>query len=56
MWWGDFLRDPVVKTLPSNITGVGSIPGQGAKIPDASQLRNQNMKQKQYCKKLNKDF
>ena len=53
---GYFPRGPVVKTLPSNIRGVGSIPGQGAKIPDASQLRNQNMKQKQYCNKFNKDF
>ena len=33
---------PVVKTLPSNAGGVGSIPGQGAKIAHAS--KNQNIK------------
>ena len=27
---------PVVKTLPSNAGGVGSVPGQGAKILHAS--------------------
>ena len=36
--------------------GVGSIPGQGAKIPHASGPKNQNIKQKQYCNKFNKDF
>jgi len=36
--WG-----PGVKTLPSNTGTVGSIPGQGVKIPQ----RNQNMKEKQ---------
>ena len=30
---GDFPGGPMVKTLPSNSAGVGSIPGQGAKIP-----------------------
>ena len=30
---GDFPVGPMVKTLPSNAGGVGSIPGQGAKIP-----------------------
>ena len=34
---GDFPGSPVVKTLPSNAGGVGSIPGWGAKIPHASQ-------------------
>ena len=29
---------PVVKTLPSNAGGAGSIPGRGAKIPHASWL------------------
>ena len=33
-----------------------SIPGQGAKIPHASPPRNQNIKQKQYCNKCNKDL
>ena len=30
---GDVPGGPMVKTLPSNAGGVGSIPGQGAKIP-----------------------
>ena len=30
---GDFPGGPMVKTLPSNAAGVGSITGQGAKIP-----------------------
>ena len=47
----------MVKTLPSNTGGAGSIPGWGAKIPHASQPKNQkNIKQKQYCNKFNKDF
>ena len=33
---GDFPGGPVVKTLPSNAWGAGSIPGQGAMIPHAS--------------------
>ena len=32
---GDFAGGPVVKTLPSNAGGAGSIPGWGAKIPQA---------------------
>jgi hypothetical protein len=35
---------------------VGLIPGGGAKIPHVSWPINQNIKQKQYCKKFNKDF
>ena len=31
----DFSHCPVVKTLPSNAGGAGSIPGQGAKFPHA---------------------
>ena len=46
----------MVKTLPSNARGVGSSPGQGAKIPHGSQPKNQNVKHKQYCNKFNKDF
>ena len=46
----------MVKTLPSNAGGVGSIPGLGAKIPLASWPKTQNIKQKQYCNKFNKDF
>ena len=51
----DFPGSLVVKTSPSNAGGVGSIPGRGAKIPHASRPKNQNMKQKQYCSKFNKD-
>ena len=46
----------MVKTSPSNTGGVGLIPGWGAKIPHAAQPKNQNIKQKQYCNKFNKDF
>ena len=42
----------VINTMLSNVGGEGLIPGQRAKIPHA----NQNIKQKQYCKKFNKDF
>ena len=44
------------KTSSSNARGVGSISGQGAKIPHPSGPKNQNIKQKLYCNKLNKDF
>ena len=46
----------MVKTLLSNAGGEGSIPGWGAKTPHASWPKKQNIKQKQYCKKFNKDF
>ena len=52
----DFPGSPVVKTLPSNSGDAGSTPGRGAKIPLASWPKNQNVKQKQYCNKFNKDF
>ena len=52
----DFPGGPVIKTSPSIAGGVGSIPGRGAKIPHASWPKNQNVKQKQYCNKFNKDF
>ena len=32
----DFPGGPVVNTLPFNAGGVGSIPGQGTKIPQAT--------------------
>ena len=47
----DFPAGPVVKTLPSNTKGVSLIPGQGTKIPHASQSVNQNMKKKKERKK-----
>ena len=46
----------MVKTSPFNAGGTGLIPGRGAKIPHTLQPRNQNMKQKRYCNKFNKDF
>ena len=52
----DFPGGPVVETLHSNAGGVGSIPGGGTKIPHASRPKNQNIKQKQYGNKFNKDF
>ena len=51
-----FPGSPAVRTLPSNAGGAGSIPGWGAKIPHASQPKNQNIKQKQYYNKFNKNF
>ena len=46
----------MIKTPPSSEGGAGSIPGQGARIPHASRPKKQNIKQKQYCNKFNKDF
>ena len=46
----------MVKNSPSNAVGAGLIPGQGAKIPYASRPKSQNIKQKEYCNKFNKDF
>ena len=53
-YW-DFPYGPVVENKPSNVGGAGSIPGWGAKMPQALWPRNQNIKQKQYCNKFNKD-
>ena len=53
---GDFPVNLVVKSSPSNAEGMGSIQGQGAKIPHTLWPKNQNRKQKQYCNKFNKDF
>ena len=44
----DLPGGPVVKTSPSTAGSSSLIPGQGAKIPHASQLKNQNLKLKQY--------
>ena len=44
----------MVETSPSNAGGAGSILGGRVKIPHAS--RPENIKQKQYCNKFNKDF
>ena len=40
----EFCGGPVVKTLPYNGEGAGSIPGQAAKIPHALWPKNQNIK------------
>ena len=37
MLWIRFLNGPVVKNLPSNAGDVGSIPGQGMRIPHATE-------------------
>ena len=53
----EFYGGPVVKTLPYNGEGAGSIPGQAAKIPHALWPKKpKHKKQKQDCNKLNKDF
>ena len=49
----------IVEGLPwdiSNAGGTGSIPGQGAKTPHASQSKNQSIKQRQYYNEFNEDF
>ena len=53
---GDFPGCPVVKTLSYNAGSVSLISGRGAEIPHASWPEHQNIKQKQYCNKSNKDF
>ena len=60
----DFSGGPMVKTLPSNADGAGSIPGQGTRILHALWLqknkkqktKKNTIKQKQYFNKFNKDF
>ena len=44
------------KTSSSNAGGGGSISRQGAMMPHASWPQIKNIKQPQYCNKLNKDF
>ena len=41
---------------PSNARSADLIPGWGGKVPYALWPKNQNIKQKQYCNKFNKDF
>ena len=53
--WGLPFRT-VVKTSPSNTGDAGSVPGQRAKVTYSSGHNTQNIKQKQYCNKFNKDF
>ena len=49
---GDIPGGPVVKTSPSNTTGVGLTPSWGAEIPHASGPKTQNIKQKQFCNRF----
>ena len=42
----DFSGGPVVKTLPANEGGEGSIPSRGAKIPHGSLPKKQSIKHK----------
>ena len=51
----DFPGGLVAKTS-SNARGMGLILGWGTKIPRATQPKNQNIKQKQYCNKVYKGF
>ena len=53
---GDFPYGPVVRTSPSSAEGADSIPDRGPKIPHALKSKNRNVKQKQYCNKVKKDF
>ena len=59
---GDFPDGPVVKISPSKCRGCGLDPWSGAKVPHAVRLKknkkqkNQDIKQKKYCNKCNKDF
>ena len=54
----DLPGSPMVKTLPSDAGGVGSIPGGRAKILHAlgPPKKHTKIKQKQHCNKFNKDF
>ena len=49
-------RNSKVKNQFFQQWGTDSIPAPGAKIPHASGSKSQNIKQKEYCNKLNKDF
>ena len=42
--------------LGVQVQALGCFPSWEAKIPHPSWPKNQNMKQKQYCNKFNKDF
>jgi len=56
---GNIPGGPMVGTSPFSARALGSIPGLRTKIPHASWPNppaHQNIKQKQYCNKFNKDF
>ena len=52
----DFPGGPAVKTSPSDVGSVGSIPGGGIKTLYALRPTDRSIKQKQYCNRVNKDF
>ena len=45
----------MVKTSPSKAEDAGLLPGWGTKIPHALWSESQNIKQKEYCSKFNKN-
>ena len=51
----DFPGDPGVMTWPSNASS-GLTSDWRATIPHTSRPKKQNVKQKQYCNKFNKNF
>ena len=44
LWCGEFPSSPLVRTLPSNTEGAGSIPGHRAKTPHASGMKKPKCK------------
>ena len=52
----DFPGGLMVKTPCFQCRGAGWISGWEARIPQASWPKNQNLNQKHYCNKFNKDF
>ena len=53
---GNFPGGPAIKTSTSSAGSEGLIPGWSAKIPHAMWPKHQNIKEKQYCNKFNKDL
>ena len=53
---GTSLVVQLLRLCASTAGGTGLIPGLGAKIPHALWAEHQNIKQKQYCDKFNKDL
>ena len=56
MYCMDFPGSPVVKILHSNAGGAGSIPVRELRSHMTHGQKKQNIKQKQYRNKFNKDF
>ena len=51
-----FAGGPVANISPSHAGGFSSIPGEGAKVPYASQSKHQNWKHRQNSNSSNKGF